>query len=254
MDWTEIKHFEKEMEKAPLPATAQLIWYKLMNLCNTLYWQEWFGIDNKRLAQICAVKKEDTIIKARQQLIDAGYIEFRGGTKAHPSKYRLIPYEERTMGPVPPYSPSELVKRDVGEQPAAPEKTQQRPLSTILVSLCYGNEDTASELHQYTAELFHKYRPRKRPTATDLRKVLLYIGEHREANGKKELYFPTKRKDMLEMAFERACVSDPKHWWAYIEGIYRKWSRAGAETPDQVDQYDDAWESMKAERESRNEP
>ena len=50
--FAEIKAFDREMRRHPLPTAAQLLWYKLMTVANGLFWPEWFTVDNDRLARL----------------------------------------------------------------------------------------------------------------------------------------------------------------------------------------------------------
>ena len=87
----EINAFERRMRGHPLPTTAQLLWYKLMQFANRLYWPEWFSIDNDRLTATVNAGSDKTIRIARQQLVDAGLLQFEKGVKGRPSRYKLIP-------------------------------------------------------------------------------------------------------------------------------------------------------------------
>lgn len=57
----EINAFERRMRGHPLPTTAQLLWYKLMQFANRLYWPEWFSIDNDRLTATVNAGSDKTI-------------------------------------------------------------------------------------------------------------------------------------------------------------------------------------------------
>lgn len=91
----EIVEFERWLEDHALPNTAQLLWHKLMSRCNKLMWPEWFALDNLRLMAIMQVSK-NTLVKARDALIEAGRIEMRTGKKGSPNQYRLIPLCQHT--------------------------------------------------------------------------------------------------------------------------------------------------------------
>ena len=93
----EINGFERWVETHYLSANAQLLWYKLMSLFNKSGWREWVSADNLRLMAAIGVSREETLIQARKQLIDAGLIVFHRGRKGSPSRYRMVcffPQEE----------------------------------------------------------------------------------------------------------------------------------------------------------------
>ena len=46
----EHRAFANRMRRTPLSMAAQLLWYKLMDLANSLRWPEHFALDNSRLA------------------------------------------------------------------------------------------------------------------------------------------------------------------------------------------------------------
>lgn len=87
----EIVTFDVWAEENSLSNSAQLLWYKLMGLCNKLMWPDWFAIDNLRLAAKLGASKE-TFVKARKELVAVGRIEVRTGKKGSPSQYRIIPF------------------------------------------------------------------------------------------------------------------------------------------------------------------
>lgn len=86
----EINAFERRMKRQSLPTTAQLLWYKLMHFSNTHHWPEWFSIDNDRLTTLLGSGSDKTVRVAREQLAEAGLIEFEKGVKGKPSRLSLI--------------------------------------------------------------------------------------------------------------------------------------------------------------------
>lgn len=86
----EIIAFERWIETNYLPCSSQLIWYRLMNLSNQSGWSEWIVVDNQRLMAAVQLKKEETFIKARNELILSGLVVYERGTKGRPSKYKMI--------------------------------------------------------------------------------------------------------------------------------------------------------------------
>lgn len=89
---TEINAFEQWLETHYLPISSQLLWYKLMSVCNRAGWSEWVTVDNLRLMAAMQMSREATLIKARDELIKAGLIEYKKGRKGSPNKYHMIPF------------------------------------------------------------------------------------------------------------------------------------------------------------------
>lgn len=91
----EILAFEQWLETHHLPITPQLLWYKLMYFCDRSGWSEWVTVDNLRLMASTQMSREATLIKARDELIKAGLIEYQKGKKGSPNRYRIIPFAEK---------------------------------------------------------------------------------------------------------------------------------------------------------------
>lgn len=85
----QINGFEQWLETNHLSSSAQLLWYKLMNLFNKSGWNEWISVDNQRLMAAIKVSREATLIKVRDELIKAGLIEFQKGKKGFPNRYKI---------------------------------------------------------------------------------------------------------------------------------------------------------------------
>ena len=92
---SEITAFEQWLETHYLPISPQLLWYKLMNLCNRSGWSEWVQVDNLRLMATMQMGREATLIKARNELIKAGLIEYQKGKKGSPNRYRIISFVDK---------------------------------------------------------------------------------------------------------------------------------------------------------------
>lgn len=80
----QINGFEQWLETNYLSSSAQLLWYKLMNLFNKSGWIEWISVDNQRLMAAIKVSREATLIKVRDELIKAGLIDYQKGKKEYP--------------------------------------------------------------------------------------------------------------------------------------------------------------------------
>ena len=93
----EINAFERWLETNYLPISSQLLWYKLMSLCNRCSWPEWVTVDNLRLMAAMQMSREATFIKVRDELIKAGLIEYQKGKKGSPNKYKIIPFTFKSV-------------------------------------------------------------------------------------------------------------------------------------------------------------
>lgn len=89
----EINAFERWLETNYLPATSQLLWYKLVALFNRCGWAEWITVDNQRLMVLIQCKSEKTFIRARDSLIEKGLFVYRKGKKGCPNAYRMVSFE-----------------------------------------------------------------------------------------------------------------------------------------------------------------
>ncbi|WP_296559491.1 conserved phage C-terminal domain-containing protein [uncultured Acetobacterium sp.] len=94
----ELNAFERWLETNYLPATSQLLWYKLVALFNRCGWAEWITVDNQRLMVLIQCKSEKTFIRARDNLIEKGLFVYRKGKKGSPNAYRMVSFE--TINPV----------------------------------------------------------------------------------------------------------------------------------------------------------
>ena len=88
----EINAFEQWIETHYLPIPSQLLWYKLMSICNKAGWSEWVTVGNQRLMATLQMSREASFIKARDELIKAGLIEYQKGKKGCPNKYRMVSF------------------------------------------------------------------------------------------------------------------------------------------------------------------
>lgn len=88
----EINAFEQWIETHYLPIPSQLLWYRLMSICNKAGWSEWVTVGNQRLMATLQMSREASFIKARDELIKAGLIEYQKGKKGCPNKYRMVSF------------------------------------------------------------------------------------------------------------------------------------------------------------------
>lgn len=211
----EINAFEKRMRRQPLPITAQLLWYKLMQFANRLYWPEWFAIDNEALAELLG-SSIPTTRTARDILLKSGLLQMERGTKQHPNRYRFVSLAEETGDSVGEYAEDvEDITAYFGYTPAL-----------------------GAELKKTTADLLRQYWPQHTPDSNDERRVFHYIKEtHKTPDGETAMTFPKEKKALLAYAFEQASAAGAVNWF-YIQGIYRNFAARHIETIDQAYEYE----------------
>lgn len=223
----EINAFERKMRESPLPIAAQLMWYKLMQFCNGLRWPETFQLDTARLSELMVGSSKHTVIEARRALIEAGFLEFKPGSKKCPSTYKLI--------------------SQISVEPVEPEPLPEEPTDTEFLEVdggsndirCYFGftEDTEAELHKIASLLYQEFLPDKRPSADDERRVFLYCMEQIGQGADRKIEFPERRKEMLAYAFGVARTNGSLNW-GYIDGIYRNFHERGIQTVEDAYRYD----------------
>lgn len=223
----EINAFERNMRESPLPIAAQLMWYKLMQFCNGLRWPETFQLDTARLSELMVGSSKHTVIEARRALIEAGFLEFKPGSKKCPSTYKLI--------------------SQISVEPVEPEPLPEEPTDTEFLEVdggsndirCYFGftEDTEAELHKIASLLYQEFLPDKRPSADDERRVFLYCMEQIGQGADRKIEFPERRKELLAYAFGVARTNGSLNW-GYIDGIYRNFHERGIQTVEDAYRYD----------------
>lgn len=223
----EINAFERKMRESPLPIAAQLMWYKLMQFCNGLRWPETFQLDTARLSELMVGSSKHTVIEARRALIEAGFLEFKPGSKKCPSTYKLI--------------------SQISVESVEPESLPEEPTDTEFLEVdggsndirCYFGftEDTEAELHKITSLLYQEFLPDKRPSADDERRVFLYCMEQIGQGADRKIEFPERRKELLAYAFGVARTYGSLNW-GYIDGIYRNFHERGIQTVEDAYRYD----------------
>lgn len=227
----EINAFEKQMRRQPLSTTAQLLWYKLMQFANALYWPEQFQADNKRVLELLNIKSLHSLIAARKELEENGYLEFIPGVKTKPSFYRL-----RSAAAME--APDQVAY--YGEESA---KAPDAFLSTIRedgdITRYFGWTEAASKVVTETTEaLFREFCPEITPTPEDRRRVFYLIyQQERDEDGAWSMTFPEEKKELLAHAFEIARARHAVNW-NYINGIYSKFAERGIKTREQALEFD----------------
>ena len=225
----EINAFERRMKRQPLPTTAQLLWYKLMAFANRQHWPEWFSVDNDRLTTILGAGSDQTVRKARQQLIDAGLLIYEKGVKKKPGRYKLVSIAFQEY-------PDAAGSSDV--YPANDRPGIEGYLEDDYTRYFGYTEAIGSEVKSVTQELLDTFRPGERATQRDELEVFHKIID-REGTGPDStvLTVSEEKKALLVYAFEQASLAGVVNW-RYINGIYRNMRMRDIKNVDQACDYD----------------
>lgn len=84
-----LNEFNRWLENNDLPCNSQLMFFKLLHIFNRAGWPESVQVDNLRMMILIGAESKGTVIRARDKLIAAGFIEFQAGKKGSPNCYRL---------------------------------------------------------------------------------------------------------------------------------------------------------------------
>ena len=84
-----LNEFNWWLENNDLPCNSQLMFFKLLHVFNRAGWPESVQVDNLRMMLLIGAESKGTVIRARDKLIAAGFIEFQAGKKGSPNCYRL---------------------------------------------------------------------------------------------------------------------------------------------------------------------
>lgn len=90
--------FDKWEELHPLSDKAYRLWLKLMAIANASGWDEWLSVPLLKLKSELHTSSDQTIMNARNSLVQAGRIEVRKGKHGKSADYRLIPFSESLSG------------------------------------------------------------------------------------------------------------------------------------------------------------
>ena len=84
-----LNNFNQWLESGTLTVHSQLLYFKLLNVFNRAGWPEYVQVDNWRLMIMAGTNAKTTVIRARDALIDAGFLIYQKGRKGVPGKYAL---------------------------------------------------------------------------------------------------------------------------------------------------------------------
>ena len=84
-----LNNFNRWLETNALPASSQLMYFKLLDVFNRTGWAEKVGVDNLRLQLMIEAGTGKTAIRARDALVKAGLVTYTKGKKGTPNSYSL---------------------------------------------------------------------------------------------------------------------------------------------------------------------
>ena len=163
----EINSFRKYAYENYMSKDAVLLWYALFGVDNDLYFKDWFKIDNLRLMSYAFIKREATLIKARQELIDMGLIKFKKGSKGHPSEYYIVMFSEQQQNNTYPNYENEVadstdnVKPDTENNNTEQNNTEQPEMNNDVQPAVSNDNSTAAINERPKANYFYYYKPKK---------------------------------------------------------------------------------------------
>ena len=85
-----LNNFNRWLESGNLPGGSQLMYFKLLNVFNRAGWPEYVRVDNLRMMLMIGVESKQAVVRARDKLAEAGFIEFQKGKKGSPNRYYLV--------------------------------------------------------------------------------------------------------------------------------------------------------------------
>lgn len=76
-----LNDFNRWLESGNLPGGSQLMYFKLLNVFNRAGWPEYVQVDNLRMMLMIGVESKQAVVRAREKLVETGFIEFQKGKK-----------------------------------------------------------------------------------------------------------------------------------------------------------------------------
>ena len=84
-----LNEFNRWLESNVLPGNAQLMFFKFLDVFNRAGWPEYVQVDNLRLTLMIDAGAVTTAIRARDKLVESGFLVYVRGKKGAPNKYGL---------------------------------------------------------------------------------------------------------------------------------------------------------------------
>lgn len=94
----QIRAFDSWEELNPLPDKSYRLWYKLMAIANNAHWPDELSVPVLKLQSELHTTSKQTVINARNALVQAGRIQVTKGKHGKAALYRIIPFPEDNVG------------------------------------------------------------------------------------------------------------------------------------------------------------
>lgn len=87
---SEITAFYRWVKSNHLSANAQLLWFQLFCLWNEAGFPDWLQVDTLRMMGMIQVGSKNTLVRARDELLQAGLVKMIKGKHKSPHKYQFV--------------------------------------------------------------------------------------------------------------------------------------------------------------------
>lgn len=128
-----LNQFNLWLESGTLPASSQLMYYKLLHVFNRAGWPPTVQLDNRRLMLISELGSEASVIRVRRKLVDSGLIRYESGKKGSPNQYflcKIQPYRSNNESITDSKSDSKSDSKTVSENVSHIKKKNKNKTKT----------------------------------------------------------------------------------------------------------------------------
>ena len=95
----QLKGFRIARVTNPIGKNAKLLYFILLDEANAAFFPEWLCLSNSTL-QGCSDLNKTDIFRARNELVQKGYIEYQKGVKGQSPRYKIISFENSVSSSV----------------------------------------------------------------------------------------------------------------------------------------------------------
>jgi hypothetical protein len=256
-----LNDFNRWLETNSPTDKTLILYYGLLNTFNQRRWTEWTGIDTQRLMLLARTSDKKTAYRARDALVEAGFIDYKPGKKGQVTEYRLLELggkflpesatknsTESATGNATHNKNKIKTKKKIfsggGDRGAdvlevAPSAVEEYLEDRGVDKRRYFGvtEEIMGEAEQIANEIFSAFTTRK-PTASDVGQVFDHIHQKEGCGEETKISFPNDRIKLLAYAFEQASNAGKPGDWRYINGVMGNLHRRSIESMDDVEDYD----------------
>lgn len=94
---SEVMGFHRLTKTRRISNKAQLLWFNLFLLWNEAGFPDWLQVDVMRMMAMLQVNSKSTVIRARDELINAGLLVLKPGGNRQPNKYQFTLLSEQSL-------------------------------------------------------------------------------------------------------------------------------------------------------------